>query len=72
MDKAMMAALEADGKKLRQLTGEDHGPIFQDGCSYCAGEPKWVGACWIDVPNNGGIKPCPICNPRGATPRPAI
>lgn len=27
MDKAMMKALEADGEKLRQLTGEDHGPF---------------------------------------------
>jgi hypothetical protein len=24
----MMKALEADGEKLRQLTGEDHGPVF--------------------------------------------
>lgn len=28
MDHAMMKALEADGEKLRQLTGEDHGPVF--------------------------------------------
>ena len=27
-DKEMMRALEADGEKLRQLTGEDHGPVF--------------------------------------------
>jgi hypothetical protein len=27
-DKEMRAALEADGKKLRELTGEDHGPVF--------------------------------------------
>jgi hypothetical protein len=25
--KEMLAALEADGEKLRQLTGEDHGPF---------------------------------------------
>ena len=24
----MWEALEADGEKLRQLTGEDHGPVF--------------------------------------------
>jgi hypothetical protein len=30
MDKEMMKALEADGEKLRQLTGEDHGPYFFD------------------------------------------
>lgn len=28
MDKATMKALEQDGEKLRQLTGEDHGPYF--------------------------------------------
>lgn len=28
MDKEMMRALEADGEKLRDLTGEDHGPMF--------------------------------------------
>lgn len=28
MDKEMLAALEADGLKLKQLTGEDHGPWF--------------------------------------------
>ena len=26
--KDMMTALETDGEKLRQLTGEDHGPVF--------------------------------------------
>lgn len=31
--KEMMAALEADGEKLRQLTGEEHGPFeICDGC----------------------------------------
>lgn len=33
MDKEMMQALEADGEKLRQLTGEDHGPFFV--CENC-------------------------------------
>ena len=27
-DKAMQKALKEDGKKLRQLTGQDHGPYF--------------------------------------------
>lgn len=27
MRREMMKALEADGEKLRQLTGEDHGPF---------------------------------------------
>ena len=38
----MRAALEADGEKLRQLTGEDHGPYFDDTspykCGYCGKE----------------------------------
>ena len=29
--KEMQKALKADGEKLRQLTGEDHGPIFLEG-----------------------------------------
>jgi hypothetical protein len=41
--KEMMAALEADGEKLRQLTGEDHGPYFD--------EPPEV---WLDCPECGG------------------
>lgn len=33
MNREMMKALEADGEKLRQLTGEDHGPWgVCDGC----------------------------------------
>lgn len=36
LDKEMMAALEADGEKLRQMTGEDHGPYFFDEpCEVC-------------------------------------
>jgi hypothetical protein len=30
MDSKMQKALEEDGEKLRQLTGEDHGPAFLD------------------------------------------
>lgn len=29
-DTDMQRALEADGEKLKQLTGEDHGPVFYD------------------------------------------
>lgn len=43
--KAMMAALEADGEKLRQLTGDDHGPVFLadapeawKDCEVCGGD----------------------------------
>jgi hypothetical protein len=34
MDKEMMRALAADGEKLRQLTGEDHGPHPVEPLSY--------------------------------------
>lgn len=37
-DKEMQAALEADGEYLRQMTGEDHGPIFLVTCEACGGE----------------------------------
>jgi hypothetical protein len=36
--KEMKRALEADGEKLRQLTGEDHGPEFWITCEACCGE----------------------------------
>lgn len=37
-DKGMQKALEADGEKLRQLTGQDHGPYFPKPYSvYLAG-----------------------------------
>jgi hypothetical protein len=35
--KDMMRALAQDGKKLRQLTSEDHGPEFWDICPCCSG-----------------------------------
>ncbi len=41
-EREIRAALEADGEKLRQLTGEDHGPYFDDlapyRCAYCGKE----------------------------------
>lgn len=33
-DREMMRALETDGEKLRQLTGEDHGPWFDDSVPF--------------------------------------
>jgi hypothetical protein len=33
----MWEALEADGEKLRQLTGENHGPWFLETCPDCDG-----------------------------------
>ena len=29
------------------------------GCRYCEGEPE---AGYIEMPNNGPVVPCPICN----------
>ena len=47
MDKTMMAALEADGEKLRALTGEDHGPHFVtrrcDNCLHMMQEASAFG-----------------------------
>jgi hypothetical protein len=43
----MQKALLADGEKLRQLTGEDHGPQFVCafcGCLFRPAKPAW--ACW--------------------------
>jgi hypothetical protein len=37
-DDAMITALEADGEYLRQMTGEDHGPLFLITCEACGGE----------------------------------
>jgi hypothetical protein len=36
-DSEMMKALEADAEYLRQMTGEDHGPIFFATCEACEG-----------------------------------
>ncbi len=42
--KEMQEALEADGEKLRQMTGQDHGPVFLGPpqqwyvCDACDGE----------------------------------
>lgn len=49
-DKEMQKALESDGEKLRQLTGQDHGPVWGTiaYCQFChcetwhfAGECEW-------------------------------
>lgn len=65
MDDEMMKALEADGEKLRQLTGEDHGPFAL--CPTCVGlfgmlefpEPR------PDDPYYCRVEPCPDCNGTG-------
>lgn len=40
-DREMERALEADGEKLRQLTGEDHGPWWPVTCPVCDGAGEW-------------------------------
>jgi hypothetical protein len=74
-DKEMQKALEADGEKLRQLTGEDHGPEFDDysdgeECPNCGGE-GFVYCCdeeWACIDPEGGCdlceRRCDWCNPR--------
>ncbi len=47
MNDEMMKALEADGEKLRQLTGEDHGPHFLPevrGCGWRSDCPACVAS----------------------------
>jgi len=74
LTKEMIAALEADGKKLRQLTGEDHGPHTADpDCILCGGD-GWVTlrhrahitppGTESDEPWTEERRPC-ICNPKG-------
>lgn len=66
MDKAMRRALEADGEKLRQLTGQDHGPYFGVGgcldeeapqqwftCDACDGTGEEVVGYWGYEPGCG-------------------
>jgi hypothetical protein len=57
----MERALEADGEKLRQLTGEDHGPWTVFHCipiNTCAHE--WGG--WRDFEDGrGGEQVCKKC-----------
>lgn len=45
MDEAMKKALEADGEKLRQLTGEDHGPwpVYDPESAAAGGPPITTG-----------------------------
>lgn len=40
-DVEMQRALELDGEKLRQLTGEDHGPWVLATCPNCDGLGEW-------------------------------
>ena len=40
--KEMQKALEADGEKLRQLTGENHGPKFPPEVHQCRRCLEWI------------------------------
>jgi hypothetical protein len=61
--KEMMDALEADGEKLRQLTGADHGPVFLPPGSRtdlpCASLPPW---------SDDENERCPFCNAKRGEP----
>ena len=62
-DREMQRALNADGKKLRQLTGEDHGPVFFNTCPDCDGEgiiekPR----PFPDDPHYCDVLKCETCN----------
>lgn len=57
-NKEMQEALEADGKKLRELTGEDHGPYFI--LEKKMADDIWMAALvldadqsWLDDPLTG-------------------
>jgi DnaJ-class molecular chaperone len=62
-DKEMQRALRADGKKLRQLTGADHGPEFWLTCSDCFGEGSHeVSKPQHDDPHFAISVRCETCN----------
>lgn len=73
----MWEALEADGEKLRQLTGEDHGPVFigedlypgQAPCPACFESSGYVwehGNDWNSGPWSHQTNiPCRHCNGTG-------
>jgi hypothetical protein len=62
--KEMMDALEADGEKLRQLTGEDHGPWeFRYAlCEACGSEGRIYSG---NDPHPRDEGPCPVCDGTG-------
>lgn len=62
----MQRALEADGEKLRQLTGEDHGPKFLIliNCRACGGEGRVLKGHPND-PHPRDCGPCPTCDGTG-------
>lgn len=80
----MQRALEADGEKLRHLTGEDHGPIFLMDepaeqlapCPYCYESCGYVvefGNDWDSGPWSHQTNiPCRECLGTGSVPSDAM
>jgi rubrerythrin len=73
-DKEMQRALEADGEKLRQLTGEDHGPhsLVMIRCRECGSEGRIYRSGTVYEPGCGHAHsgeidcgPCPVCDGTG-------
>ncbi len=71
LDREMELALHADGEKLRQITGEDHGP-FTGGyapCPHCFESSGYVwehGHDWESGPwSHQTNTPCPACHGTG-------
>lgn len=75
-DLEMQRALEADGEKLRQLTGDDHGPWVLAECPCCDGAGEWDEG---PLPtSSGATEPdyrqvfCPECEGTGLAFVPAV
>jgi len=77
-DLEMQRALEADGEKLRQITGVDHGPYRFDDvmvyapCPYCFESCGYRGEWTTGWDDPGSFvqsrDPCPECNGSGQVP----
>jgi DnaJ-class molecular chaperone len=68
-DKEMQKALEADGDKLHQLTGADHGPYFLDdweACEACGGDGEILKyKPQPDDPEFATVHQCDACGGSG-------
>ncbi len=65
----MIKALEADGEKLRQLTGEDHGPFIVTGyvpCERCHGTGEIIISVGSHQCDTDGML-CSACEGYGFT-----
>jgi hypothetical protein len=84
IDREMQHALEADGEKLRQITGEDHGPYFvtddpypgQAPCPHCFESSGYVwehGNDWNSGPWSHQTNiPCKYCHGTGSFDAPLV